>query len=50
MKEPMPKFAAKWSELPLLGVAVTVWELPDTNVPTPATIPPALGDALTVIV
>jgi hypothetical protein len=33
-----------------LGVAVTVCELPDANVPPPLTLPSALGEALTTIV
>ena len=35
---------------PLLGVAVTVRELPAANVPPPLTVPPALGEALTAMV
>jgi hypothetical protein len=35
---------------PLLGVAVTVSELPAANVPPPLTVPSALGEALTAIV
>jgi len=35
---------------PLLAVAVTVRELPGANAPAPLTVPPAGGDALSVIV
>jgi hypothetical protein len=41
----------QWTKLwPLLGVAVTVCEVPPANVPPPLTVPSALGEALTLIV
>jgi hypothetical protein len=32
---------------PLLGMAVTICELPSANVPPPLTVPSPLGEALT---
>jgi len=41
----------QWTKLWVpLGVAVTVCELPATNVPPPLTVPSALGEALTAMV
>jgi hypothetical protein len=37
-------FSVQWTKV-LLGVAVTVFELPSANVPPPLTVPPALGEA-----
>ena len=34
---------------PVLAVAVTVTDVPETNVPPPVTVPPAAGFALTVM-
>jgi hypothetical protein len=42
---------AFWVQLtkvcPVLGVAVTICELPSANVPPPVTVPSAVGEALT---
>jgi hypothetical protein len=44
-------FWVQWTKLwPPLGVAVTVCDVPATNVPPPPIVPSALGEALTVIV
>jgi hypothetical protein len=43
-------FSVQWTKVwPLLGVAVTVREVPAANVPPPLTAPSALGDASIVI-
>ena len=44
-------FLVQWKKVwPLLGVAVTVCEVPSGNLPPPLTVPEVLGEALTVIV